>query len=147
MKSEALYTRDEVLAYRVKWIDFLLNPKRKKAVEVLDEGKGHRCCLGHACYALGLHKTKDGSNSGFFKYNDELEVAPQQLVEMLGLYDTNGGIKPFSSISYSGGNYSSLASWNDDSEVTPQEVGAYLKTVIEGGDHTPFKPLSNYRKK
>lgn len=150
-RSIEKYTRSEILAARQKWIDFLLIKGRRKATGILDEGDGHRCCLGHACYVLGLPR-KPRESRGFSYDNGESELAPPMLIESLGLWDAEGGTQ---SIEHKitlarfedslHDSYPTLAQINDETDASPRQIGEYLATVIEGGDHTPFRPLSDYR--
>ena len=132
------YTREEILANRQKWIDFLLEPERKKATGFLDLGDGFRCCLGHGCHILGVKNHKFGNKTA---YGDNVEgsVAPPEFIEMVGLYDEVGLIG-------GGDGYENLAEMNDEENTTPQEIGQFLLDRIEGGLETPFKSLSKYPK-
>jgi hypothetical protein len=153
-------TRDEVKENRIKWANFLLNKKRKKAISVLDKGDGARCCLGHGAYCLGVPRRKvNGLDNACFEYGDEDAAfsAPSELVDLVGLWDSDG-MTEGEDLVINGLNFSSLASANDadrhyafetgvessEINITPQMIGTYLLTVIEGGDDTPFKPLSEY---
>lgn len=141
IEATQLYTREEIYANRLKWIEFLLVPGRKKAISVLDEGNGYRCCLGHACFVLKLTRTKNVHLDGNFYYDNEGEVAPSKLIEMVGLWDENGTSDNRVPLI---GQENNLASLNDETDATPKEIGEYLMTVIEGGIDTPFRPLSHY---
>jgi hypothetical protein len=153
-------TRDEVKANRIKWANFLLNKKRKKATGILDKGDGARCCLGHGAYCLGVSRHRLGETYvTSFEYGDGRATysAPSELVDLVGLWDSDG-MTEGEDLVIDGLNFSSLASANDadrhyafetgvesrEINITPQMIGTYLLTVIEGGDDTPFRPLSEY---
>lgn len=141
-----MMNRSEILANRLKWINFLKNPKRKKVEGFLDGGNGYRCCLGHGAYCLGISRQE---NNDIYTYGSfhEKEVAPSELIELVGLWDNQGSIK--NALSYICLNDDvpilDLTSLNDNTEYSPQQIGDYLNSVIEGGEHTPFRPLSEYK--
>ena len=130
-----MLTRSEVRANRLKWAEFLMEPERKKAVGRLDVGDGSRCCLGHGCFVLGIPSKvyKDG-----VCYDNLGKTAPSSFVNMVGLRNGEGS----SLIGI--GIQNSLAGLNDDTNATPQEIGKFLLDCIEGGDGTPFLPLSDF---
>lgn len=132
------YTRSEILANRRKWIDFLKQPKRKKATGMLAWPGGARCCLGHACYVL------DPKRDTGWVSDDGLP--PAKIMNMLGLKTADGGANGGYLNVPGFDEWVSLAGLNDESKITPQQIGAYLETVIEGGPDTPFKPLTDYPK-
>lgn len=143
--------RSEVLANRLKWIDFLEVKSRRKTTGWLDDGNGKRCCLGHACYVLGIEKTKNEHDGGRFRYAGETAEAPQELIDMVGLWSTLGSAEANAFLKIRDEEYESLAAANDgnNSDMTgkgqsPQAIGSYLRTVINGGSDTPFTPLDGY---
>ena len=157
-----MITREEVRQNRIKWANFLLNKKRKKATGVLDQGDGARCCLGHGAYCLSEIK-KRKNNDGLWFYGEEMadSVAPKEMVEMLGLWSPDGEIRHSSyhfilknlietvdindeDFDFGVTTYDCLAELNDSSGATPQQIGEFLMAVIDGGDETPFKPLGDY---
>lgn len=131
-------TREEILANRMKWVKFLKQPKRKKAIGVLDSGGGHRCCLGHGCYVLGVERRPNPFVTNAFLYGEDFAdtLAPDEFVEMVGLYDEEG--HPLDT-------GPSLAARNDSTKMTPQQIGAWIEERITGEQpDSPFKPLSSY---
>lgn len=141
--------RDEILFNRKKWIKFLKDKRRKKATGILEnfDVRGARCCLGHGAFVMGIertrHKDDDYCYITYGKDNDD-EMAPPELVEMVGLWTQAGS--PNKGNLFDRPHGASLAEWNDDpyENPTPREIGEYLESVIEGGGHTPFKPLTDY---
>jgi len=134
--------RSGILENRRKWIAELKKLESKKAEAKLENyHTGGRCCLGHGCAALGLERTviKSGPCTNIF-YDGESLVAPKSFVEKVGLKDSYG----FCMISFKDIIYDELTALNDCSEATPQEIGEILEGMIEGGDDTPFYPLSDY---
>lgn len=122
-------TRQEVRANREKWIARLKDPLSRKAIGRLATKDGRCCCLGHGCDALGI---------SYPSY----ETHSRELMEACGLYDECGETWTLRQI----GKWEEfcLIDVNDGTDATPQEIGAYLETVIEGGESTPFRPLSDY---
>lgn len=145
------YTRSQIRANRQKWIDFLMVKGRKKTTGRLDKGGGARCCLGHGCHVLGIKPEKIETERGsFVGYDDHTETAPVSFVEMVGLWTPLGSVRyGYASIDVFGrGEYENiketLADINDETKASPRKIGEYLLSVIEGGGHTPFRPLSEY---
>lgn len=124
------YTREEVLAARMKWIEFLCQPERKKARSRLVRKGEHRCCLGHACQALDPERKTGWRNSD--------TTLRDPLRDRLGMWARDGGSR---SVFLRNQDAVTLAACNDETNLTPQEIGAYLRTVVEGGHDTPFMPL------
>lgn len=143
------YTRSQIRANRQKWIDFLMVKGRKKATGLLDKGGGARCCLGHGCYVLGIKPERSDGGSWIY-YDDASEMAPKSFVEMVGLWTQEGStFNENSDIDVFGNKnpikmFESLAEVNDETNASPKKIGEYLLSVIEGGEHTPFRPLSEY---
>ena len=113
--------RSEILANREKWVNFLLVKGRKKAIAALDIGEGHRCCLGHACYILGVAKQKV-KDSQHYTYGESFEsgFAPSELLSLVGLWDTQGSTEKFYESFESSGvmsHFNSLADANDSSTI------------------------------
>ena len=79
----------------------------------------------------------------YARYQGNIYLGPYLLVEKLGLHDNLGGVLT-TSTRLLNTRYSSLSEVNDYTSLTPQQIGAYLESVIEGGDDTPWKNLSEY---
>jgi len=146
MLEVQIYTRSEIRAYRQKWIDFLMAKGRKKATGQLDAGGGARCCLGHGCYILGIKAESFGE--GGWEYDGSEGLAPASFIEMVGLWNDTGSTNFSTPIKIfkkeSAHDNVDLAGINDDTNASPLRIGRYLLSVIEGGDDTPFKPLTDY---
>ena len=124
--------KSEILENRKKWIEKLLDPASLKHKNCLQHPtKSDKCCcLGWACVALGVEFDKTGS------------YLPEEQRKMLGMWGQIGGS---CDCSYLGEwEYDNLSAVNDKTDATPQDIGRYLESVIEGGEHTPFIPLSNF---
>ena len=128
--------RHEILENRKKWIKFLQDPKRRKTTERLDKGKGYRCLLGHGCYILGVERSRI-DNLWAYGLRKNFVFAPSEFISLVGLSNQSG-------IFNTDDGESTLTILNDETDMTPQEMGDYLESVIEGGDNTPFKPLTDY---
>lgn len=142
------YKRSEIRANRQKWAEGLMEPERQKAIGMLEDKFGARCCLGHGCSILGIQRYGSEPYRGIaFGSSVETTIAPEEFVLMVGLWGAWGQTR-FGNISEfvtpEGLAAKSLAGVNDQTSATPQEIGAYLLLVIEGGASTPFQPLSNY---
>ena len=129
-------TRSEILANRKTWIAYLKRPDIIKWEGSLshpgngwaDDKYNNRCCLGHGCHALDIEF------DAYAGYNSELTVKA-------GLWTPRGSTKSHAAIKKG---VPSLQYLNDKTDATPQDIGEYLESVIEGGEDTPFKPLSMF---
>lgn len=138
--------RSEILANREKAISFLEGAGRRRVAGTLDKGDGRRCCLGHMSYALEIlrHRRYDGGWS--YGEDNEVDVAPQELIDLLGLWNEDGtGIRV---ISKDGDDYNRvincLTELNDNAEWGANRIAKMLRPMINGGEGTPFRPLSDY---
>lgn len=117
-------------------------------------GNGERCCLGHGCYILGIPRVQHAEGiprlqhaavqEGYYSYDGDNAEAPQSFVDMVGLWSRSGRINGGQPFIINGKKCDSLVRANDGLDATPQQIGQYLLSVIEGGDDTPFVPLSDY---
>lgn len=146
------YTREQIRENRMKWINFLMTKGRKKTKGTLDKGDGKRCCLGHACFILGITK-RISTTSNKIYYGGEEAFAPSDLVDKVGLWTNDGStddMVPFTIIPRRKPTlkleFDNLAGANDSEEyeISPYDIGTYLLTVIDGGPHTPFRPLTSF---
>lgn len=140
--------RDEILANRLKWINYLKEPERQKTEGCLEDSKNPeaRCCLGHACAVFNRHKTID--DGGSVRYDDNTSVLNHDFAEyVLGLWDNVGRLASGLIVIEGYESHSSLANLNDKTSITPQEIGTYLESVIEGGENTPFRPLNYFEER
>lgn len=147
-------SREKILENREKWVNFLLDPSRKKTQGRLEAGNNyqHRCCIGHACSVLEIKRTSQRvghANAVFYGDGMEDSIAPSELLELVGLIDVEGSFnKPFNQRDEEG-NFKariySLVQMNDETDMTPQEIGQFIKDNITGEEETsPFYPLSTY---
>lgn len=137
-------TRSEVLNNRKIWISHLLNPQTQKTTGKLEDADNPkaRCCLGHACHLFIPHKRTINKFGSIVEYENSVNYAPNSIINVLGLHIKTGGSLLFDIIYKE---IDSLAELNDSLlNITQAEIGLYLASVIEGGSHTPFRPLSDY---
>ena len=143
------YKRSEILANRQKWIDYLQEPERKKTKNELESFYDNeaRCCLGHAEFLFN----SDRSCIEEMVYYGESEVnLSEETMNLLGMYYNEGeifnsGHYPITSyLKYEDKQFRSLSILNDCTDITPQEIGKLLQGMIDGGENTPFKPLTDY---
>jgi hypothetical protein len=88
---------------------------------------------------LGLERKFN--DYGYITYGESSFQYPgKDFIELVGLWNLAGGSSNGDLIL----GESNLAVCNDHTPVTPQDIGHYLQSVIEGGEHTPFRPLSDY---
>jgi hypothetical protein len=126
---------EEVKANRRKWIDFLREDGRKKAVDALDVGNEERCCLGHACFVLGVEQhvsvSQENSNGIFYGKGWNCGAAPAELIELVGLRSSGGSFAPFTfavEMNLQSLMITSLAELNDKTNYTPKEIGDFIES-------------------
>ncbi len=135
--------KTEILANRLLWAKSLQLPENEKAIEKLEDfdNNNERCCLGHGCHYLGIERITNDEDT--VSYDDDNTVAPESFINAVGLCGDIGIIK--NKFRYADDIFNSLASLNDHSEITPQEIGVIMeRNWLQGGDNTPFRPLSDY---
>lgn len=127
------YEWNEVLENRKKWLEYLRAPGRRKARGYLDIGNGKRCCLGHACKALGMKSedkqiydslTKGESFHSYF-YDSEETVAPQKVIDSLGLRDSFGSLSE--TVMLNDYSIANLVTLNDDTNLRPREIADFIE--------------------
>lgn len=96
------------------WKPALLEPTQKQvagALELLDEMGNTigRCCLGVACAAFGIPKTRSGS---LMMYGNDVHYLPHELANRFKISDS-GQFKPGEVFEYQGVEHHSLVSMND----------------------------------
>jgi len=147
-----MYTDAQILENRKKVVEYLQQPNLRKATTQLRNSDGGRCCLGHMCDVLGVvHLRVNSGGLVEHFYGDERsgELAPDELVEMVGLNSseglfTDGGpmMKPSGYGNCVEQSVSSLTSLNDDYRVSPQRIGKILSGMLMGGKGTPWKAIN-----
>ena len=138
------YTYRQIYENRLKAINYLMQPSRRKATGELDSGKGRRCCLGHMSFALGVKRTRLVKNGGAYGAEEAGTFAPKETQEMLGMYDDNGYALDWTFLKIPSRpeiTAYSLADLNDGYNISPQSIGRYLLSVIMGGAKTPWKKI------
>lgn len=133
------YEWNEVLENRKKWLEFLRVPGRRKVKGFLDIGNGQRCCLGHACKALGMkwegekhydvttHPYEGNIPRSFltFFYDNEETEAPQKVIDSLGLRDSYGGLSE--TVMLNEYPIADLVTLNDDTNLRPREIADFIE--------------------
>lgn len=144
-KVKEVYSRSEIKINRQKMIDQLKDPKSEKTEGLLEDPNNNnaRCCLGHGCHALNIERFVDSNGICYGQENDSA-VAPPQLINKVGLFFNLGVFQSRKITTFKSVKFDSLVGANDGSNLTPQDIGEYLESVIEGGEDTPWKPLSEY---
>lgn len=139
--------REQIKENRLKFAKGLQESHREKTVEKLENYNlpNQRCCLGHGCDIFNIKKRKE-NNSVYFGKGDNYAIAPLELVDLLGLTNSTGSGYMDSSLKNVElhNDIKSLTGLNDDTNITTHEIGKLMENWIEGGEGTPFKPLSDY---
>ena len=135
-------TREEIKQNRLKFAAGLQEEHREKTTAKLEnvEFPNQRCCLGHGCDIFGVTR-KVVDNTVLYGEEHNTNVAPSELIELLGLGDDCGVIKE----DEHGFILESLTMLNDQTSTSIQEIGKLIEGWVEGGEGTPFIPLSDYK--
>lgn len=144
-----MYTREQIRANRLAWAQGLQEPEREKHTSELEDytNPSRRCCIGHGCHILGIHRYTDDETHRVF-YENHGTTAPNSFMDMVGMEtDCGTGISFLCGAEVEEDEHNhvtSLVGLNDNTNCTTQSIGLMMMQWIEGGDGTPFKPLSDY---
>lgn len=135
-------TDAKIYKNRLMICDYLETPGLKKTKHMLHNKKtGGRCCLGHMCDAFGVPAVRHRDQVEITYFGEE-SLIPHDLMEALGMHDHEGGTKYNDQFNVGPKkSFGSLAIWNDTTGVRPAKIAAYLRTVIMGGDNTPWREI------
>lgn len=149
-----MYTREQIRANRLAWALGLQEPERRKLIGHLEDGTdpNTRCCIGHGCQILGITRSEAPSNKPdgipTIFYENNTTVAPESFMLMVGMHtDCGTGISFLCGADVEEDEHNhitSLVGLNDRTNSSTQDIGVMMMQWIEGGDGTPFKPLSDY---
>ena len=93
------YTHKQIEEYRAMWLAQLRDPESKLWTGELEsiEDSNKRCCLGHACHALGAKKNVDYENEVRYTFGDDWDVAylPNGIAEKLNITVNGEFREPF----------------------------------------------------
>ena len=140
------YTAEEVKLNRQKWLETLRDPKSKKKVGILEDhcNENARCCLGHACHALGAkkytaeHLGDDGEVEPVITYGGEWTILPEAIAEKLCI-TCNGEFKDPIRIEGFKGGFDNLTDVNDDTKLTSVEIADVIEEQFALKNFLPFE--------
>lgn len=118
-------TQDEA---RAQWLTVLRDPKSKRNTGLLEDydDQNKRCCLGHACHALGIERAFRPSKLVCYGRGMESSLAtlPWEAQQLLGItYD--GRLRR--GVMVQDFFYSNLATLNDDTKIEPAEMADIIE--------------------
>ena len=124
-----MITQEQVDENRQKWLAVLRAPESSKAVGVLESRtyENSRCCLGHACHALGITRTVT-TGPEYVRYDSESKWLPPAARRALRI-NANGNFKK--TIEVDDKVLNSLAQVNDRTELSPAEIADVIEDQIE----------------
>ena len=130
MMTKYQYTQEQIDENRRKWLAVLRDPQSKKKVNKLEDldNSNVRCCLGHACHALGIERKVVYFPNGFVAYGNKTETLPFSACNMLNM-EPNGKFKK--EVLVEDEPYWSLARINDNTDLTPQEMADVIEDQFE----------------
>ena len=150
-------TKKQIEKYRKKWLAQLRHPDAMKARTELEnyEDPRQRCCLGHACHALGIKRkermtefTLDGpTNTNVVFYDESTTYLPAKARKKLNL-TYNGEFRKPIKVSSSLAKYweetelfkaefSNLAALNDLTPLGPNEIADVIEENFENDNFRP----------
>ena len=132
------YHNDPVIhENRKKWLEQLRKPESEKTYSKLEryDNPNARCCLGHACHALGIEREEIkyyGEEHGV-TYGNEHDVLPKEAAEMLDI-TLSGSIREEVRIDgFQNGRpryFVTLTTLNDKTELTPQQIADIIEDLF-----------------
>ena len=147
------YTKAQIDEYRAKWLAQLRSPEAKKTTLKLENPKkpNNRCCLGHACHALGIQRevleSKNTVNGWMVHYGEQASYLPDEASLKLAIL-CNGEFVNEIKIDhihsyYANIEYKNLAQINDHTELTPAEIADIIEEQFKANNFK--KPGANYK--
>ena len=142
-----MYTQEEINENRRKWLDQLRDPEAGKTTEKLESSvkSNERCCLGHACHALG--SDREACADGIVYYDGEEGILPRSVEQKLNIThrgdfkepiivkfmkreDLPYGLRPYGTERQ----VSDLIEVNDFTELTPQQIADVIEDQFRTGN-------------
>ena len=135
---------------RQKWLAQLRSPDAKKTTGKLEDfdDRRKRCCLGHACHALGESRRESISGHGKavvqYGYDRALYQLPDSAAELLDI-TTSGRFKNAITVKHTVSGYEGfsrlmtcLSDLNDDTTLTPSEIADVIEEQFKTDNFVPF---------
>ena len=117
-------TRDEA---RALWIKQLRDPEAKKEKGALESpyDSNMRCCLGHACHALGAErKVRTAAGQDTILYEGAAAILPERIAVLLDI-TTMGSLVEETKIGKAC--ISALTDMNDYTDMQPSDIADWLE--------------------
>ena len=134
-----IHEKDSIQYWREQWLEQLRNPESEKVTGMLEDPhcENARCCLGHACYALGIER-EESVNQEYVYYDGEWEVLSGEVAEMLDITQ-NGNFVHDVNIAdyfpeYLPNKYMCLSDLNDRTSLKPQQIAVILEDQFAKGN-------------
>ena len=136
--------RDEA---RQKWLAQLRSPDAKKQIGMLENISipNKRCCLGHACHALGSPRAID-KNKVLYGKKKTYGTLPRELAVLLGI--TIAGhfektifldIKPTIQDVKRPVSFDSLTEINDETDLTPSQISDVIEEQFKADNFMDYE--------
>ena len=134
------YTQEQIDENRQKWFKVLRDPESKKITNQLEdpEDPNARCCLGHACHALGIEREIElDPKKELYNvyYHGSNIVLPDIVSQMLNISNA-GDFKK--TIYVKNTPVSNLTQLNDTTSLTPSEIANVIEDQIENNNLSIF---------
>ena len=132
------HENDFINENRDLWLEQLHSPESEKAVSMLEDGEyeNARCCLGHACYALGIEREVEQLSFGGVLhtrvyYDHDHEVLSEDVAQMLDITPNGDFINAVDIAEYYPdlvlyNEFLCLSELNDRTELDPQQIAVIL---------------------
>ena len=130
-----LITTDRDQAFTL-WLGVLRDPKSEKMCGALAHHfhTDQRCCLGHACHALGLPLEQWDWRGG---YGGEHSYLPARISELLDITQLGAFREPLL-IDGLKARFESLAGLNDASNLSPAEIADVIEDMWKNDGFVPY---------
>ena len=127
------YTQEQIDEFRAQWLAQLRSSEAKKHVRWLEdaEDSDKRCCLGHACHALGIDRHINVINQ-MVAYGDNAfslmntKVLPSEAQAKLNINESGEFVHTIR-LNGKGILFQSLSHLNDRSGLEPHEIADIIE--------------------
>ena len=135
------YTQEQINEYRAKWLAQLRSPEAQQWTGELESLRepDRRCCLGHACHALGAERSYTDLTVYYGKGRDmDSSTLPYSVAKKLNITNSGAMIN-----SYVHGNdvYSGLTIINDCGVFSLSEIADIIEEGFKTNNFYPYESL------
>ena len=138
------YTQEQIDKYRAQWLAQLRSPEAKKTTGKLEDPDApeKRCCLGHACHALGAKRTVERREA--YEHRDtvfygekygEASWLPLEVRQKLNISLKGSFRVP---VPVDGITVNALSIVNDYTKLLPSEIADIIEAQFKADNFLPY---------